>query len=218
MIPRANTILTVIALVAVGFILSFRRRNKALAPLPLPPQEVPLLGYLPFPSTYLQTLWLGIKLYFVKSSLALAREILRDQEATFANRDPSVYKIMSNARLDTYYGLRGKETRKTEGSRQKFRGAVDVGKLALFGPDQCRNGDFEGRDPWRRSGRELRVRFPEDGNRTLGGRGHPNVSGFSPALSCLNLQGVERQAKRVLSMVQEFSRLCHRSRMLKFGI
>ncbi|KAG6498306.1 flavonoid 3'-monooxygenase CYP75B137-like [Zingiber officinale] len=90
-----------------------RRRRCNGPPLPPGPRGLPLLGSLPFLQSDLHahfgrlarthgpifSLRLGAKLGVVVSSPALAREVLRDHDAAFANRD-----VPASARIISYGG------------------------------------------------------------------------------------------------------------------
>lgn len=133
-----------------------KRSSKACTPQPPGPRGLPLIGYLPFLGNDLHKsftelagvygpvykLWLGNKLFVVVSSPSLAKEVVRDNDMIFANRDApiaslvSTYggndiagadygpnwrklrkifvgKMMSNASLDDCYSLRKQEFKNT---------------------------------------------------------------------------------------------------------
>ncbi|KAF2298998.1 hypothetical protein GH714_029629 [Hevea brasiliensis] len=96
--------------------------KKAIPPLRPGPRGLPVVGYLPFLSTELHKkftelagvygpiykLWLGKKLCVVVSSQSAAKEILRDQDATFGNRDaPIVGRIISYGGSDIAWSSMG---------------------------------------------------------------------------------------------------------------
>ncbi|GAB2213091.1 hypothetical protein Drorol1_Dr00021109 [Drosera rotundifolia] len=87
-------------------IVSLRKaRSKSESPrLPPGPRGLPVVGYLPFLRNDLHRqftdlakvygpiykLWLGRKLFVVINTPWLARQVLRDQDVTFANRSPTI--------------------------------------------------------------------------------------------------------------------------------
>lgn len=153
-----------------------RRQNTKSPPLPPGPTGLPVVGSLPFLDPELHThfatlakthgpiysIRLGSKLGIVVSSPALAREVLRDNDAVLANRDvpaaalviaygasdivwnpngPTwrmlrrvcVQRMLSPSSLDAVYHLRRREVRATV--RQLHRSAgepVDVGALVFL--------------------------------------------------------------------------------------
>ncbi|KNA23700.1 hypothetical protein SOVF_022430 [Spinacia oleracea] len=148
---------TVIPLLFIfWFIFFIKRQYDQKPPLPPGPRGLPLVGYLPFLGSNLHQSFkelasiygpifkfrLGIKKCTVITSSSLVKEVLRDQDITFANRgDPTaaarsfcfgtmdiafsnyghewrkmrkifVSELMSNARLDASYYLRKKHVNK----------------------------------------------------------------------------------------------------------
>ncbi|XP_031256081.1 premnaspirodiene oxygenase-like [Pistacia vera] len=81
-----------------------KKSRNINAKLPPSPCGLPLVGYLPFLGTHLHRkftelgevygpiykLWLGNKLFVVVSSPSLAKEVVRDNDTVFANRDASI--------------------------------------------------------------------------------------------------------------------------------
>ncbi|KAK9984581.1 hypothetical protein SO802_034106 [Lithocarpus litseifolius] len=144
-------------------------------PLPLGPRGLPLLGYLPFLGTNLHRkfeelagvygpiykVWLGHKLCVVVSSPSLVKEVVRDQDTIFANRDPLIVaivatyggvdiafssygpewkklrkifmrEILSNANLDSSYTLRREEVKKSiRNVYDKIGTPIDLGVLVF---------------------------------------------------------------------------------------
>ncbi|KNA23698.1 hypothetical protein SOVF_022410 [Spinacia oleracea] len=101
-----NILTTIVLLLVIfWFIFSIRRQNEKKLPLPPRPRGLPLVGYLPFLGSNLHQSFkelasiygpifkvqLGIKEYIVVTSPSLVKEVVRDQDITFANRgDPTV--------------------------------------------------------------------------------------------------------------------------------
>ncbi|XWS61921.1 hypothetical protein CRYUN_Cryun07bG0166100 [Craigia yunnanensis] len=141
-----------------------RKSKKLIAPLPPGPRGLPLVGYLPFLGTDnlhlvftklagvygpIYKLWLGNKLCVVISSPSLAKEVVRDHDITFSERDPPIAaqictfgcndiafdsysspswkkkrkvlaaEMLSNASLNACYELRREQVMKTIGDVYK---------------------------------------------------------------------------------------------------
>ncbi|KAI3410212.1 uncharacterized protein J3R85_018904 [Psidium guajava] len=247
-IPRATATMLVIAIAALAFFCLLRRRKIATGPLPPGPRGVPFLGYLPFlgadlhrkfaelAETYgpIYKLWLGSKLYVVVSSPSLAKEIVRDQDMMFANRNPNiaativsygarniafssqgphwrnlrklfVRQMMSSASLDASYGLRRREVGKALSDLYRKSGVpVDVGELALLilintVMSMLWGGTLKGEKR-----NAVGAEFQKMAAKYMVLLGSPNVSDFFPALARLDLQGVEREMKRVHEWLDDF--------------
>ncbi|KAK1559675.1 hypothetical protein Q3G72_017168 [Acer saccharum] len=97
------------------FLWNLKSWRKIVPPLPPGPRGLPIIGYLPFLGTHLRVygpiykLWLGNKLCVVVSSPSLAKELVRDQDIIFANRD--LITVISDGN-DTAYIPYGPEWRK----------------------------------------------------------------------------------------------------------
>ncbi|KAF8015801.1 hypothetical protein BT93_H1366 [Corymbia citriodora subsp. variegata] len=247
-IPRATTTLLVVAIVALSFFSLFRRRKSGTAPLPPGPRGVPFLGYLPFLGTELHQkfaelaetygpiykLWLGSKLYVVVNSPLLAKEIVRDQDMTFANRDPNiattigsyggrditfssqgpywrnlrklfVRHIMSNASLDACYGLRRQEVRKALNDLYKKSGVpVDIGESALLILINVIMAMLWGGTLKGEKSKAVGAEFRKVVAQLMVLASSPNISDFFPALAWLDLQGIEKDMKRVHKWFDDF--------------
>ncbi|KAI7995333.1 Cytochrome P450 76C1 [Camellia lanceoleosa] len=152
------------------------RNQTTEAPLPPGPRGLPVLGYLPFLGTNLHhsfshlahhygpvfKLWLGNKLYVVITSPSLAKQVVRDQDIVFSNRDPPisalaatygaqdigwssygahwrnmrkifVREMLSNSSLEACYNLRRTEVRKTITQvYRKICKPVEIGEIAFL--------------------------------------------------------------------------------------
>ncbi|KAL6972592.1 unspecific monooxygenase [Sarracenia purpurea var. burkii] len=149
--------IALVVLAVTWWYTSIFRRKTNLPPLPPGPRGLPLLGNLPFLDPELHTcfaslgqiygpivrLQLGTKVGIVIGSSSVAREVLRDHDATFANRDVPelasaavakgdsdivfspygpgwqmlrkvcVREVLGGATLDSVYNLRRREIRNT---------------------------------------------------------------------------------------------------------
>ncbi|CAL5442183.1 unnamed protein product [Camellia sinensis] len=174
------------------------------------------------------TLWLGQKLTIVVSSPAIAREMLKDHDTTFTNRDVSVavkqfaygggdvawshYSsewrmlrklavrgMLSNTRLDSVYSLRREEIRKKIGYIFRNRVGSPVNTS-----DQMFLTLFNlvTNMLWGCSIKEEdRVSIGFDGIIRL--LGNPNISDFYPSLARFDLQGIEKKMRGVMKRVDE---------------
>ncbi|KAL3741413.1 hypothetical protein ACJRO7_016968 [Eucalyptus globulus] len=247
-IPRATTALLAIAITALSFFCLSRRRKNATAPTLPGPRGLPFLGYLPFvgndlhrkfaelAETYgsMYKLQLGSKLYVVVNSPSLAKEIVRDQDMTFANRDPNiavtiatygardvafsslgpywknlrklfVRHLMSNASLDACYDLRRQEVRKGLSELYRKSGVpVDIGEWAILILVNAVMAMLWGRTLTGEKRETMDAEFREVTAKMTVLLGSPNVSDFFPALAWFDLQGVERDMRRVHQWLDAF--------------
>ncbi|KAL7165164.1 hypothetical protein ACSBR2_040941 [Camellia fascicularis] len=217
-------------------------------PLPPGPLGLPILGSLPFLDPELHThfstlsqthgpiltLRLGTKIGIVISSPSISRQILKDHDVTFANRDVTVAgreaayggadivwtpygpewrmlrkvcvrEMLSNATLDSVYGLRRRELRRTiqyfysrVGSRvnvgeQMFLTAMNVITNMLWG------GTVKGEERGK-MGAEFRQVVAEMTELL----GKPNLSDFFPGLARFDLQGLQKRTK---GLAKRFDRI-----------
>ncbi|KAK3432683.1 hypothetical protein EUGRSUZ_D00206 [Eucalyptus grandis] len=247
-IPRATATLLLIVIAALTFFSLLRRRNHTTAPLPPGPRGVPFFGYLPFLGTDLHRkftelaetygpiykLRLGSKLYIVVNSPSLAKEIVRNQDMTFGNRDPNiasvigtygardiafssqgpywrnlrklfVRQLMNNTSLDACYGLRRQEVRKALSDLYRKPGVpVDIGELALLIVVNMVMAMLWGGTLQGEKGEAMASEFRKVVAKYMVLLGSANVSDFFPALAWLDLQGVEREMKSVHQWLDGF--------------
>jgi len=242
---------TLTALVSIFAVLWFLRAvimksRKVVPPLPPGPRGLPLVGYLPFLGTELHRkfeelamaygpiykVWLGQKLCVVVSSPSLVKQLVRDQDTVFANRDPPravlpatyggndiawspyghdwrklrkifVREMLSNANLDASHILSREEVKKCiRNVYDKIGTPIDVGELAFFTVmnttmSMLWGGTLRGEEranvgaQFKSMLAELMVLFAK-----------PNVSDFFPFLERFDLQGIERQSKRISQWIE----------------
>jgi len=166
---------------------------------------------------------LGSKLAIVITSPAVAREVLRDHDTVFANRDvPAAariatyggfdiawnpygaewrmlrkvctLKMLSNTTLDSVYDLRRNEVRKTVSYLYGRAGsAVNVGEQVFLTVMNVITSMMWGTAVEGAERESLGAEFRELVAETTQLLGKPNVSDFFPGLARLDLQGVEKE-------------------------
>nr|XP_027081590.1 geraniol 8-hydroxylase-like [Coffea arabica] len=227
----------------VAFIKS--RRGKVL--LPPGPRGLPVVGYLPFLGTNLHTefaelahqygpifkLQLGNKLCVVLSSPPLIREITRDQDVVFANRDPPIVAVaatyggldiawspygaywrnmrkmfvremLSGRNLDACYDLRKSEVRKAvEYVSTKVGTVVDIGELIFLTEVKVIMSMLWGGTLDAEKQSKVGPEFRGAVEQIVGTIAKPNISDFFPILARFDIQGIEKQVKALLKKVDE---------------
>lgn len=216
-------------------------RAKGQRPLPPGPRGLPLVGILPFldpelhsyfaslAETYgpILSLRLGGKVGVVISSPAIAREVLKEQDVTFANRDVPlvvtameyggrdivftpygaewrmlrkvcVRDMLGHATLDAFYSYRRQEIRNMTRFLYNQSGIpVDIGEQMFKTVLNVITSMLWGGSIQGREGATVGVEFREAVNEMTKLLGSPNVSDFFPWLAWLDLQGMRRQMKVV---------------------
>lgn len=179
-------------------------------------------------------LWLGKKLCVVVSSNSAAKEVLRDQDAIVGNRDPPVVaqiisygvldiawsslgpawkkmrkifarEMLSNSNLETLSSLRKQEVKKTIRNTYNNTGKpVDIGELAfLVSINTITNmlwGSIHEGDDTHNDGKQFKKLMA--GLMVLLGK--PNISDFFPMLAALDLQGMQKQARKFVQSFDNF--------------
>ncbi|KAK6783183.1 hypothetical protein RDI58_020980 [Solanum bulbocastanum] len=173
--PSNDLWIAALTLSVVFLTILWYKLNKEESRLPPGPRGLPIVGFLPFLRANLHhqltelsqqygpiyKFWLGGKLCVVLNSPSLAKEVVRDQDSVFANRDPPiaglvatyggidigfspygsywremrklfVREMLSNRNLEACYSLRRNEVRKTIRSvHTKIGSLTDIGELAF---------------------------------------------------------------------------------------
>lgn len=229
-----------LAVLLYAALLRWWRRSASKA---LPgPAGLPLVGSLPFLDPDLHTYFarlaaaygpifsirLGAKLGIVISSPALAREVLKDQDAVFANRDvPAVARVIAYggadiawnpngptwrmlrrvcvsemlgpASLDAVYGLRRQEVRSTVHHLYSHAGApVDVGAQLFLTVMNVITSMLWGGTMEGEERSAVGKEFRELVAEITELLGRPNLSDFFPVLARFDLQGMGRQMRTLL--------------------
>ncbi|KAH9741122.1 cytochrome P450 family 706 subfamily A polypeptide 4 [Citrus sinensis] len=220
-------------LAVVYFAWNVNKSRKANAKLPPGPRGLPAVGYLPFLGTTdlhkkftelcgvygpIFKLWLGNKLCVVVSSPSLVKQVVRDQDTTFADRDPPIAGLVAtfggNDIAWSNYGPEWSKLRKFfVGKMMKVKNTIrdlynndnkigkpiDIGELSIS-TLVCVIQNIL----W---GEALEIR--EEGITNLGAElkfklaelmvlmGTPNISDVFPVLSWFDIQGIERKAKKI---------------------
>ncbi|XP_047326748.1 flavonoid 3'-monooxygenase-like [Impatiens glandulifera] len=189
------------------------------------------------------SLRLGNKIAVVISNSSVAQEVLKEQDIIFANRDVPIagnvglyggsdilwspygpewrmlrkvcfQEMLSRTKVDSFYHIRRREVRKIVNSLWVRRmSQVDVGEemftavlnsisTILWG--ECGNEILE-----RNLGTEFHL-FVEEFLRLLG---VPNISDFIPSLAYFDLQGIEKNMKRLVKRLDNVFELMINERM-----
>lgn len=232
---------TVIALVGTWWLLLsiFKKSSTETPPLPPGPRGLPLVGNLlsldPELHTYftnlartygpIYSLKLGNRTGIVISSPALAREVLRDQDTVFANRDVPVagkeatyggndivwkpygpewrmlrkvcvLEMLGKHMLDSVYSLRKKELRRMIKYMYNEAGApVNVGEQMFLNVMNVITSMMWGGTMKGEQKAVLGAEFRQAVTEMTALLGMPNVSDFYPALVRFDLQGIQKKMK-----------------------
>nr|GMD80947.1 geraniol 8-hydroxylase-like [Ipomoea batatas] len=239
--------LALLGVVWFAWVFIFNKSGNGQPPLPPGPRPLPLVGNLlslgPELHTYftalskvhgpIYTLWLGKKPGIIISSPAIAREVLKDQDATFANRDVPVVgreatyggkdivwtpygpewrmlrkvcvrEMLSNSTLDSVYDLRRREIRQTIKFFYDHAGrSVNIGEQMFLTILNVITGMMWGGTVKGKERESLGLEFREIVAEMIELLGLPNVSDFYPGLAKFDLQGLQGKMKRVANKLDK---------------
>lgn len=232
-----TSIIGFVSLVAVCVFVLIRRRMNNLPP---GPRGLPLVGNLlsldPELHTYfarlaqsygpIYRLKLGTKTAIIIASPAVAKQVLKDNDSTFANRDPPVAskeaaygpcdiawspygaewrmlrkicvrEMLSNKTLDSVYSLRRRVVRQAVKNLYSQGGSpVDVGQQMFLVVMNVITNML-----WGDTAGDDTARVGAEFKDVVGEMtlllGTPNVSDFYPALEWLDLQGIQKKMKEM---------------------
>ncbi|KAL6004857.1 hypothetical protein ACLOJK_005413 [Asimina triloba] len=234
------TIYLLILAVAWLFWISAKRSAPGLPP---GPRGVPLLGNLAFlhPELHLHfahlakahgpifKLWLGNKLGIVITSPSLAKQVLKDHDVTFANRDvPAaarviayggsdivwtpygpewrmlrkvcVREMLSGATLHSVYALRRREMRSTVAHVYRSAGSpINVGEQMFLTILNVITSMLWGGTMEGEERNSLGAEFRQVVSEITDLLGRPNVSDFFPSLARFDLLGIQKQMEGPLA-------------------
>ncbi|KAK4422794.1 Flavonoid 3'-monooxygenase [Sesamum alatum] len=240
-----------IALLATVFILSITwilpktSKEAPNHPLPPGPRGLPIVGYLPFLHQNLHLQFtelarqygpiykfkLGNKLCVVISSPSLVKEVVRDHDAIFANRDAPVAaliasyggndvvwtdydshwrmmrkifsrEMLSNSNIEGSYHLRRGEVRRAvRDVYSKIGTPVDVGQVAFFIELNVIMSMIWGSTVDGAERERIGMAYWGVVSKLVDLLGKPNVSDYFPGLARFDVQGIEKEMKGYVKCV-----------------
>ncbi|XVE68318.1 hypothetical protein DITRI_Ditri09bG0058000 [Diplodiscus trichospermus] len=241
------------ALLAAALTIAYYARwvkkfNKNIPPLPPGPPGLPILGNLPFLQSDLHRyfsklsqiygpiikLQLGSKICIVINSASVAKEVLKDNDAIFANRDPPAAAIVgsyggsdiawrshgpelhklrrlvresvSNTRLDGCYLLRRREVREMVKDIYGKVGLspVNIGDQMFLTSLNVITSMLWGGPLHGEERSRLGIKFRQVVKEFVELLGAPNLSDLFPSLTRFDLQGVQSKMKKLSTWLDKF--------------
>lgn len=225
----------------------FKKQRETADKLPPGPRGLPIVGYLPFLGPNLHQMFMelaltygpiyklsiGRKLCVIISSPALVKEVVRDQDITFANRNPTiaaktfsyggkdiafqpygpewrmlrkifVREMQSNANLDAFYSLRRNKVKESVNETyRKIGKPVNIGELAFSTVINMISGMFWGGTLEVDTEIDIGSEFRAAASELIEILGKPNVSDFFPVLARFDIQGIERKMKKATQRIEK---------------
>ncbi|KAM5572765.1 flavonoid 3'-monooxygenase CYP75B137 [Rosa sericea] len=261
-LPAISTLLFMV-FTLLWFLWIWKKPNRnPTPPLPPGPRGLPLLGYLPFLGANLHLeftdmarvygpiykLQLGTKLCMVVSSPELVKQVVRDHDTTFANRDPTVAALiasygatdialrsygsdwrklrkvfvslmLSKTNLDDCYALRKEEMHKSISQiyHDKIGTPTDLGQFAFSTAINTTMRMLWGATPQGEKGSDSGEQYRKVVAEMIDLIAKPNISDYFPALARFDIQGIERQAKKVQSEIDKILTCAIEERMKKLA-
>ncbi|KAF3448404.1 hypothetical protein FNV43_RR09117 [Rhamnella rubrinervis] len=242
-VGQVPILIVMTALAVLWFAWTNKKSRKASPRLPPGPWGLPIVGYLPYLGTDLHKeftqlakiygpiykLWLGSKLCMVVSSPSLVKEVVRDHDLTFTNRDPPiagkivtyggndivfqaygsvwmklrkifVSQMLGNSVLDGLYSLRREQVKNS--IRQVYGKAgtpVDVSKLAFLTAFNASLSMFWG-GSLQQDQADYGAQLRNAATEIMVLIGSPNISDIFPPLAWFDIQGIEKQMKALFGI------------------
>ncbi|OMO98045.1 Cytochrome P450 [Corchorus olitorius] len=238
----AATLLLAAALAIAWWFWFGKKFTKSRPPLPPGPRGLPILGNLPFLKPDLHQyfhklskiygpiikLKLGSKTCIVVSSASVAKEVLKDHDAIFANRDPPiagligtyggsgiawrsngpewrklrrivVREVMSNTSLDAWYALRRREVREmVKYIHARVGSPINIGDQMFLTILNVILSMLWGGSLQGEERSRLGIEFRQLVKEFVELLGAPNVSDLFPFLTRFDLQGIQFKMKNAL--------------------
>nr|WRW51043.1 geraniol 8-hydroxylase [Uncaria rhynchophylla] len=237
----------IIILIATWFAWILVKLARGQKPLPPGPWGLPVVGNLPFLDPELHSYFAGLaqsygpifklrlggKFNIVITSPAVAREVLKDQDVTFANRDVPVVvtameygghdivftpygaewrmlrkvcvrDMLGHANLDAVYSYRRQEIRSTIKHLYSQKGSpVNVGEEMFLNVLNVITNMLWGGTIQGKARSNIGAEFRQVVAEVTELLGKPNVSDFFPRLAKWDLQGAKKQMKVVTSKIEQ---------------
>ncbi|CAK7345530.1 unnamed protein product [Dovyalis caffra] len=228
------------------FLQKFKKLRATANQLPPGPRGLPIVGYLPFLGRNLHQLFMelaltygpiyklsiGRKLCVIISSPTLVKEVVRDQDIIFANRNPTiaaktfsyggkdiafqpygpewrmlrkifVREMQSNANLDAFYSLRRNKVKKSVNDVfRKIGEPINIGELAFSTVINMISGMFWGGTLEGDTDIDIGTKFRSAASELVEILGKPNASDFFPVLARFDVQGIEGEMKKATQKIE----------------